>query len=155
MRAGPATQPSADRSDLLWSPGAVDPYADEPVAPRCGDPKLRQRVDHDAFERIDKAAHAQAAAREIEHHVADPLAGTVVGIAPAAACDVDGKAFGVDELVRFGTRARRIERGVLEEPDPFGGGAREDRLDALAHRRERVRVGDEPRSDRPGDRLER
>src|SRR5215469_6763014 len=126
MRADPATHPHPDRSDFLGSPGAVDPYADEPVAPRCGDPKLCQRVDQDTFERINEAAHAQAAARKIEHHVADPLAGTVVGIASAATCDVDGKAFGVDELVRFGTRARRIERGVLEEPDPFAGRARED-----------------------------
>ena len=53
------------------------------------DPKLSERVDHPAFERVDEAADVLATPFEVEHHITDPLAGAVIGVPAAAAGFVD------------------------------------------------------------------
>ena len=54
-----------------------------------GDAELGERVDHPAFERMDEAADVLPALFEVEHHIADALAGAVIGVAAAAAGLVD------------------------------------------------------------------
>ena len=79
--------------------------------------ELGQRIDHPLFERMDEAADVFAALFEVEHDVADALAGAVIGIAPAAAGIEHRQAERVDELGRVGAGARGEQRRVLEQPD--------------------------------------
>ena len=56
---------------------------------------------------------------EIEHDVADPLAGTVIGELAAAAGGVHRKAR-LDQFLRPRRRAGGVKRRMLEQPDQFG-----------------------------------
>ena len=74
----------ADRADLGFVGAAAGPDADPPgLAPRL-DAEVGERGDHPAFEAMDEAANVAPALLEVEHEVADPLAGAVIGVAPAA-----------------------------------------------------------------------
>ena len=80
--------------------------------------KLGERADDPFLDRSNEAAHVGRAALEIEHDIADALAGTVIGELPAAAGRIHGKAR-VEELVRPGGGAGCVEGRVLEQPNQF------------------------------------
>ena len=89
----PAAHAHADGSDLVF-PAAIahDPDADAALAPFALDVELRQRADQPFLEVVHIFAHVGLAALEVEHHIADALAGPVIGELPAAAGLEHGKA---------------------------------------------------------------
>src|SRR6476646_6238915 len=112
----PALHADADRGDLVleaalalvWPP---HPYADTVVAALAMHCEGREGADDPLLERGDEAAHILGAAREVEHHIADALAGAVIGELPAAAGRVHRKAR-LDQLLRSRRRSRRIQGRV-------------------------------------------
>ena len=89
-----------------------------------GNAELGERVDHPAFERMDEAADVLPALFEVEHHIADPLAGPVIGVAAAAAGLVHREILRVEQLGGIGAGAGGEQGRVLEQPDAFARGAR-------------------------------
>ena len=85
-----------------------------------------ERVDHPAFERVDEAADVLPPPFEVEHHVADPLAGPVIGVATAASRLVDGESLRIGELGRIRAGAGGEQRRVLEQPHTFARAALAD-----------------------------
>ena len=70
------------------------------LAPLAAHVEGGERADDPFLERGDEAAHVRRAALEIEHHIADPLAGAVIGELAAAAGGVDREAR-LDQLLRL------------------------------------------------------
>src|SRR6478672_8447936 len=96
------------------------PDADPPrLAPRL-DVQAGERGDHPPLQRLDEVADVAAALVEVEHQIADPLAGTVVGVAPAAPGLEYREAGGVAELSRIGAGAGGKQGRMLEQPDQLG-----------------------------------
>ena len=91
----PVPHADADRGDLVLGAfalvGPSHPNADAVVAAFAGDVEGGKRADDPFLDGGDEAAHIGRAPLEIEHHVADALAGTVIGELAAAAGAVDGK----------------------------------------------------------------
>ena len=103
---------------IFFSSGALaDPDADASLGAMGGDAELGERGNHPAFERMDEAADVLPALFEVEHHVADPLARAVIGVAAAAAGFVDRKAERIAELGGVGAGAGGEQGRVLEQPD--------------------------------------
>ncbi len=107
---------------IFASAGAfADPDADAAVGAMRLHAKLAQGGDDPAFERVDQPAHVAAPAIEVQHEVADALAGAVIGVAAAAARIVNREARRVEQLCRIGAGASGEERRMLEQPDAFVG----------------------------------
>src|SRR5205823_10201465 len=85
----PALHAHAERTDLRFPGTVADPDSNASLGAVRGDPELGERVDHPAFERMDETAYVSAAPVEVEHHVADALAGPMIGVAAAPAGLVD------------------------------------------------------------------
>src|SRR3546814_6983056 len=89
----PAAHADPDRADLgLAALRGVGPDADPAFGAARGNAQRGERVDDPAFERMDIGAHVAPASRQVELDIADALAGTMIGIAPAAPGVIDGKA---------------------------------------------------------------
>ena len=78
-----------------------------PSARWAGNAEVRERVDHPAFEAMDEAADVLPAFFEVEHHIADALAGAVIGVASATAGFVDREIERIGELGGVGAGAGR------------------------------------------------
>ena len=91
----PALDADADGGDLVLVSLALvrppHPHADAVVAPLAAHVESGERADDPFLDGGDEAAHVRRAALEIEHDIADPLAGTVIGELAAAARRVDRK----------------------------------------------------------------
>ncbi len=98
-------------------------------------------LDDPFLDRGDEAAHVRRAALEIEHDIADPLAGTVIGELPAAADHMHRKTR-LDQLLRPRGCAGGVKRRVLEQPDQLGRFAARDRRRAGRHAGKRAFVVD-------------
>ena len=125
-----------------------------PMRPRlapCRDAELAERCDHPAFERMDETADVAAAPFEVEHQVADPLAGAMIGVAAAAACLVDREAQRIEQLGGVGAGAGSEQGRMLEQPDAFRSLAGADRGGALFHECERLPVVHEAVANAPFD----
>ena len=94
---------------------------------------------------MDQPADVAAAAFEVEHQIADPLAGAVIGVAAAAAGLVDREAGRIEQLGRVGAGAGGEQGRMLEQPDAFARVAGADRGGALFHECERLLVGHQVR----------
>src|SRR5579862_9085155 len=85
----PALDADADRRDLVLVSVALvrppHPYPDAVVASLAAHIEGGERADDPFFYGGDEAAHVRRAALEIEHDIADSLAGTVIGELAAAA----------------------------------------------------------------------
>ena len=159
MKRHPFAHAHADRCDLVFPGGwigrraAAHPDADPAVAPFANDVELGQCGDQPVLQVRDKAPDVAAAFPQIQHDVADPLAGPVVGIAPAAAGLVYREARRVNQFGRIGAGAGRIEGGMLEEPYLFRRAAGDDPGDAGFHGGDGVKVVDRIVVDPPLHRL--
>src|SRR3954447_524131 len=89
---------------------------------------------------MHEAANVLASFFEVEKHVADTLAGAVIGVATAAARVVDWKVQRIEQLGRIGTGPRGEQRRMLEQPHELACGAVADRRGPLVHERERFLV---------------
>ena len=113
--------------------------------------KRGQRADDPFLDGGDEAAHVRSAALEVEHDVADPLAGAVIGELAAAAGGMHWKAR-LDQLVRPCRAAGGVKGRVLEQPDQLRRFALRDRCRARRHARERALVIDGGLAHQPLDR---
>ena len=154
VQRDPAPHAHADRPDLRFPRGRVNPDTDAPVDRARSDAELRQRADHPLFECVDVAPHVAPAFVQVELDIADPLTGAVIGVAPAAPGLVDGKAR-IDQLGRIGAGAGGVERRVLEQPDPLARRPRPDRFRARVHVRQCRFVIGQARRDLPFDIVDR
>ena len=68
---------------------------------------------------MDEAADITAAPFKIEHHIADALAGAVIGVATSAAGLEYRKALRIGELGRVRAGAGGEQWRMLEQPDAF------------------------------------
>ena len=149
VKAHPATKPYADGGDLVFRRRSVrlagsiptdDPYSDPVFAPFALDVESGEGADDPFLKCGDKGAHVLSPAAEIEHHIGNPLAGSMVGIFAAASRVEDRKPIGLDEIRRVGACPRRVERGVFDQPHHFRRRARTNRRRAGFHYRQRMRI---------------
>src|SRR5690606_26768891 len=86
----------ADGGDLVLPENALvrplDPDADAAIAALAGDVVRSQRLDHPRFEALHQAADITTALRQVQHDIGHALAWAVIGILPAPARVIDGKA---------------------------------------------------------------
>ena len=85
-------------------------------------------------------------------HIADALAGPVIGVAPAAPGRVDREALRIEQLGRVGAGAGGVERRMLEQPDQLARLAGADRRGARLHLGQRLGIGGQARRHPPFDR---
>ena len=119
MHRNPAANADTDRADLGLTAirsACPDPHA--PIGPPRFDAEIGQCIDHPTFDGMNKPAHVAGALAKIEDEVADALAGTVVGVAPASS-GLDDIKTGIEQFVSCGTGSSCIDRLVLEQPDEF------------------------------------
>ena len=126
----------------------VGPDADAAVGAARFDPEQRQRVDHPAFERRYISAHVAPALCQVELDITDPLAGSVIGITPAAARVINGKAR-IEQFGGIGAGSRGVERRMFEQPDAFAAVASVDRGGARLHIGQRRGIVGQARGDDP------
>ena len=103
MQRHPVPDANADGGNLVLAAfalvGPPHPYADPVVAAFAAHRQARERADDPVLDGGDEAAHVRRAPPEVEHDVADALAGAVIGELAAAAGDMDREAR-LDQLVR-------------------------------------------------------
>src|SRR5947207_14877217 len=80
MKRHPALHADSKGADLRLLLALADPDADSSGRAMRGHAQLGERVDHPAFEAVDEAANVFPALFKVEHHIADALARTVIGI---------------------------------------------------------------------------
>ena len=102
--------------------------------------RARVRMVHSSRSETKRRTSWRRAA-QVEHGVDHALAGAVIGVLPAAARDVDGKAHGLQEVLRPGAGAGGVERRMLQQPDQLALAARADVGHALFHDRQCLGVG--------------
>ena len=124
-----------DGGDLVLPPAAaIDPDADPARAALAADIEAGQGRDDPFLEVADIGADIRPVpALQVEHDIADPLAGAVIGVLAAPAGPVDREAVGGQEIGRLGAGARRIEGGMLQEPGQLRRGAGADILGPGIH----------------------
>src|SRR6476469_2330430 len=110
----PALNAHAQSADFGLIRTGSDPNTDPSVGAVGGNAELGERVDHPAFERMNEAADVLSALFEVEHHIADALTGTVIGVAAAAAGLEHGDILGVQKLGGVGAGAGGEQGGMLE-----------------------------------------
>src|SRR5262249_58852550 len=103
--------------------GPGDPYADAAFAALAAHVEGAEGADDPFLEGAYEAPDVRHAPFQIEHHIGDPLTGTVIGHLAAAPGSEHGEA-GIQQVVRLGARAGRIERRGGAPPPPPRGGAR-------------------------------
>ncbi len=145
----------ADRGDLVFGAfafvGTPHPNPDAVFAALAMDIECGERVDDPFLDGGDETAHIRRAPLQIEHHVADALAGAVIGELAAAAGAVDRKTR-LDQLLRPGGRAGRVKGRVLQQPNQLARLAARNRRRARRHRGKRVVVVDQAVAHAPFDR---
>src|SRR5262249_49431658 len=155
VRAHPAPQPDADGGDLVLSERIplleLHPDADKTLAGVRLHAERSQGVNDQCLKRVDEGAYVGPAGAHVEHHVADPLAGAVIGELAATAGTVHGKSSGLEEICCLCAGAGGVERGMLEEPDELACLASRDGIDALGHEAAGLLVCDEAARDAPLD----
>ena len=132
-------------------PRAPHPHPDPILAAFARHGEDGERADDPFLDGGDEAAHVRRAAFEIEHHVADPLSGAVIGELAAAARDMDRKAR-LDQLLRSRRCAGRVEGRVFEQPNEFRFVSARDRRRPLRHDPERAVIADQAVAHAPFDR---
>src|SRR5450631_2871802 len=114
----PALDADPDGGDLVLVSIALvrppHPHADAVVAPLAVYIESGKRADDPFLDGGDESAHVRRTALEIEHDIADALAGAVIGELAAAARGMDGKSR-LDQLLRPRRRAGGVERRMLDE----------------------------------------
>ncbi|MCY1370625.1 hypothetical protein D9M69_577250 [compost metagenome] len=158
VETDPATQPNADSCDLVFAHAAIgkwrlfrahNPYANAICASFTPDVELRKRLDDPLFKRRYKCAHIFTASFEVEHDIGHALAGTMIGVFAATPGVKDWKTIRCQQIFCMGTRASRIKRRVLNEPDklicrPFANG-----LNARFHEGKRLFIIGQTLSNQP------
>jgi len=136
----PAADADTDGSDLrLIAIGAVGPDAHTPFGAPRFDTEVGQRIDDPAFDGMNKSAHIARTFAKIEHEVADPLPGAVVGV-PSAAPGLDHLETGIEQFCGGGAGARRVDRRMLQQPDQFARLASGNRSIAGSHLAKRLAI---------------
>ena len=119
VERNPAAHADADRGDLVFGRGAVDPRrlvrprdpdADAGLARFADHRPCLKRVDQPALERADEGAQIGATALEIEHNVSDALSRPMIGELSAAPGAKNGKSR-VEKVTFLRARACGVERG--------------------------------------------
>src|SRR5665647_1314935 len=107
--------PDADSSDLAVGSGLIgqDPYSAAPLDAPGGDPEVRTDLDHHVFEAAHMGDDVNRGG-EPDDGIAHQLARTVPGDL-AAPVDVDDRGAVEGALMRFGSLARGVDGGVIEQ----------------------------------------
>ena len=152
MQRHPLLHADAERGDLVLVAfafvRALHPDTDAILAPLAAHVESGQGADDPSFQSGDEAAQVRPAPPEINHHIADALAGAMIGHLAAAAALVNREA-GVQDVGEVGAGAGGIKRRVLDQPDQLRRLAIGDRFDARLHDRQRIRIGDGRIADAP------
>jgi methionine synthase I (cobalamin-dependent) len=119
----------------------ADPDADPVLAPFATHIEAGQRTDQPFLQRGDEPADVGRPALQVEHHIAHPLAGAMIGDLAAASGLVQGESR-VGGVRRLSAGAGRVERWVLDQPDPLDRRAGADRRHVAVHGRDRLRITD-------------
>ena len=152
MERDPAPQPDADRGDLVLMAGALvrppDPDADAILAALAAHVEGRQRPDDPFLEARHIGPHVGLPSLQVEHHIGHALAGAVIGEL-AAAPGGEQRKTGVEQVGIPAAGAGGVERGVLQQPDQFGGLVGGDGGDARLHGRHGLQIGHRRVRDQP------
>src|SRR5258706_11625473 len=133
VKRHPISQADTDRGDLvLAAVGQGDPNADAAAARFPLDVKARESPDQPFLEIADKGARIGLSILQIQHHIADPLSRTMIGVLTAASA-LESRKARIEKVALLRTRSRRVERQMFEQPDLLGRAPATDRLDALFH----------------------
>src|SRR5262245_9255463 len=149
VKAHPAAKPYADGGDLVFRRRAVrlmwpirsdDPDSDPVFAPFAPNVESVEGEYDPLLKRGHKGTYVLPAAAEIEHHVGNPLAGSMVRIFAAAACVEVRKPIGLDKVGWVGDRSRRVECRMFDQPYHFWRSATANRSRTGFHHLERMRI---------------
>src|SRR6185437_1722403 len=152
MEGHPVAHAHADGGDLALATARLgDPDADSPGPALAVEVEERERADEPLLEPLDVAPEVGAAALQVQHDVADALAGPMIGVLPAPARAIDREEPGIDQVRGLGAGPGRVERWVLQQPDQLRRTAGADRRDALLHRRYRLLIWHRGVADPPLD----
>ncbi len=145
-------EPDADRRDLVLKPGALvrpgHPNADAVFATLAAHIESGERSDNPLLKASDIGPHVGPAPPEVEHHIGDALARTVIGQLPAATARKNRKT-GIEQVAGLAAGARGVERGVLEQPYQFWRAAGGDMGHPRLHRGDGLRIRDRRVGDQP------
>ena len=159
VEAHPVAQPEADRGDLVLDIGATlrpaHPDADAIGPDLAGNVEPRQRGDQPRLQQRHEAADIATATAQVEHHVGDALTRPVIGELPAAARLMHREPVRLQQILRPGAGAGRVERRMLQQPYQLAGATLGDGGDAVLHHRHRRLVGHLAVADRPVDNARR
>ena len=151
VKRDPTLHAHSEGADLGFVGAFADPDTDPSGRAVRRNAEFREGIDHPAFERMDEAADVLPALLEVEHDVADPLTGAVIGVAATAPRIEDRKLLGVHELRRVCAGTGSEQRGMLEQPDALARRSFTDGGDALLHEGERLLIRDWSVADFPFD----
>jgi hypothetical protein len=144
------TDAHADRRDLvLASVAARHPDADPALAPLGAHVEAGEGADGPVLEIGHEAADVLLAGAQVEHGIDHPLARPMIGVLPAAPCDMNRKAHRLQQVGRLGTGAGGVERRMLEQPDQLAGPTGADVGHPRFHGRQGFVIGNEPVGDSP------
>ncbi|KAG5734223.1 hypothetical protein E4T56_gene12049, partial [Termitomyces sp. T112] len=90
---------------------------------------------------MDKTAHIARPPLQVDQHIADPLARPMIGIfaAPPGLHHLETR---IEHVGNLRAGARRIDRGMFEQPDQVGGRPFMDRIVARGLKLQRLAIGD-------------
>ena len=151
VKRDPALYAHTERADFRFIGSIADPNPDTSIGAMRTKPKVFERVDHPAFESMDEAADILSASFEVQHHVTDPLAGAVIGVAASATGFVDWKMLRIEQFGRVSARPGCEQGRMLKKPNAFGRGAFPYGGNTLLHEGERLLVSDWRVADPPFD----
>ena len=116
------------------------PHPDAVLAPFALHVEGCKRADDPLLEAGDIGAHVRPAPLEIEHHVSDALARSMIGQLPAAPGGEQWKAR-LQEVGLLAAGAGGVERGMFQQPDQFRRAARGNGFRPRLHCGKSFRIG--------------
>src|SRR6476620_1715867 len=144
VERNPMAYPDSDRGNLVFRTarlvGPVHPDADPVLASFAFDIEAFQGPDDPLFEGGYVGAQIGAAMLQIEHDIGDALARPVIGELAATPRSVDREAR-FDQIAGIGAGARRVDWGMLQEPDMLWAPIANGRYQCI-HARHRLIIRD-------------
>ena len=121
METDPFSQTDTDRGDFVFAQGAtrfgaIHPDSNAPDAAFPPDIKGVQGIGYPGFQRRDESSDVPSAPIEVQHHITNPLSGSVIGILPTPRTAIN-RELRIQQIGFPCTRTRCVEGWMFQKPD--------------------------------------